>query len=64
MNFDINFLENVNPFQKMEQPFLVESTEIENAHFSYKTALSEANVRKVEWGVQNGPITKEQSFFR
>ena len=33
----------------------MKSTKIENVTFPYKTALSEANI---EWGVQNGPITK------
>ena len=32
-------------FQKLEYRFLVESAKIENASFSYKTALSEANVK-------------------
>ena len=32
-------------FKKLEYHFLVESTKIENASFSYKTAVSEANVK-------------------
>ena len=32
-------------FKKLEHCFLVESTKIENASFSYKTAISEANVK-------------------
>ena len=32
-------------FKKLESPFLVESTKIENASFPYKTAISEANVK-------------------
>ena len=39
----------------MEYCFLVESTNIENATFPYKTALSEA-LPQIEWGVQNEPI--------
>ena len=35
-------------FKKLEHRFLVESTEIKNATFPYKTALSEANV-KTNW---------------
>ena len=33
-------------FRKMEDRFLAESAEIENAAFPYKTALSQANVKK------------------
>ena len=33
---------------------------IENATFPYKIAPSEANVKKIEWKVQNGPITKNE----
>ena len=43
-NFEIEFLENKNFFQKTGVQFLVESTKIENASFPYKTAISEANV--------------------
>ena len=43
-NFEIDFLENKNLFQKTGVQFLVESTKIENASFPYKTAISEANV--------------------
>ena len=32
-------------FKKLERRFLVESAKIENATFSYKTPLSEANVK-------------------
>ena len=40
-NFEIDFLENENPFQKkLEYHFLVES-----ASFPYKTDMSEANVK-------------------
>ena len=30
-------------FEKLEYPFLVERTKIENVSFPYKTAISEAN---------------------
>ena len=43
-NFEIDFLENKNFFQKTGVQFSVESTKIENASFPYKTAISEANV--------------------
>ena len=42
-NFEINFLKNKTLFKKLEYRFLVESTKIESAAFTYKTALSEAN---------------------
>ena len=32
-------------FNKLEYRFLVESTKIENVSYSYKTAISEANVK-------------------
>ena len=44
-NFETNFLESKSLFQKTGVPFLVESTRIENAFFSYKTVLSEANIK-------------------
>ena len=44
-NFEADFLENENLFQKTGVPFFVESTKIENTSFRYKTAISEANVK-------------------
>ena len=44
-NFEVDFLENTNLFKKLEYHFLSESIKIENASFSYKTAMSEANVK-------------------
>ena len=38
-NFETDFLENENLFQKIGVPFLVESTEIEITSFPYKTAI-------------------------
>ena len=46
-------------FEKLANQFLVESTKNENATFPHKTTLSEANVKQMEWGVQNH---KERSF--
>ena len=37
---------------------MVESTKIENGTFPCKPALSQAMLGQIEWGVQNGPITK------
>ena len=50
-------------FKKLEHCFFVESTKIENASFSYKTAISEAvktnhMLRQIKWWPQNGSITK------
>ena len=39
LNFETDFLENENLFQKIGVPFLVESTEIEIASFPYKIAI-------------------------
>ena len=44
-NFETDFLEKENLFQKLEHRFLVESIKAENATFPYKTAISEANVK-------------------
>ena len=44
-NFETNYLENENLFQKNGVPFLVEATKIGNASLPFKTALSEANVK-------------------
>ena len=49
--FNGNFLEKENLIQKPEYDFLVESTAMENAAFSNKTA----NLRQIERGVKNGP---------
>ena len=47
-------------FKKLEYTFLVETTNIENTSFPFKTALTEANIkamlRQIEWRLQNGPI--------
>ena len=49
-------------FKKLEYGLLAESTEIESASFSYKTAISEANVKTNRMGVQNGPFRKNGDF--
>ena len=45
-------------FKKLQYRFLVERTNIENASFPYKTAISEANVKTNRMVTTNGPITK------
>ena len=44
----------------MKYHFLFERTKTEIETFPNKTALSDTNVKKIEWGVQNGPITKNR----
>ena len=44
-NFETDFLENENFFQKLEQHLLVESNKIENTSFPYKAAISEASIK-------------------
>ena len=48
-NFEKDFLENGNLFQKTGVPLLVESTKSENASFPYKTTISEAMLKQIEW---------------
>ena len=57
-NFDTNFLENENLFQKTEGLFLIETTKIENTSFSFKLLCQEPMLRQIEWRLQNGTITK------
>ena len=54
-NFETDFLENENLFQKTGVRFLIENTKIENASFLYKTTISEAR-RQMEWTLKNGLI--------
>ena len=49
-------------FKKLEFRFLVESTEIDNTTFPYKTALSEASVKTNRMGGTTWTHHKEQSF--
>ena len=49
-------------FEKLEYFYLVESTKIENTSFSYKTTISEANVKKNRMETKNGSITKTGFF--
>ena len=44
-NLETNLLISANPFQNLEYCILVESADMENATFSYKTPLSEADVK-------------------
>ena len=55
--FEISFLKNEKHFKKTGKIFLVESTTMENATFSYKTTLPITNVKTNRMGSTNGPIT-------
>ena len=56
-DFEKIFWESKTFFKIQEYRFLVETTKIENTSFQFKTALSEAHVKTIEWRLQNGPIT-------
>ena len=58
----MNFLRNGNLFQKTWVPIFFESAEIESATFPYKTAPSEANVKKNWTGCTKWTSYKERSF--
>ena len=61
LNFE-DFLENENLFKKTGVIYSVESTKIENASFSYKTAISEANVKTNRVVSTKWTYHKERSF--
>ena len=42
----------------MEYRFSLKSTTIENATFLAKLPCQKAMLRQIEWGVQNGPMTR------
>ena len=48
--------------QKLEDRFLVERTKIEKASFPYKTAISEANVKKNRVATTKWACQRERSF--
>ena len=67
-NFETDFLENENFFQKLEYRFLVERTKIEKASFPYKTAISEANVKTnrmvtTKWANRRGRSFTSEYFI-
>ena len=55
-------VKNENFFQKLEYHFLVESSEIENARFPYRPALSEANIKTNRMGSTKWNYHKERSL--
>ena len=46
-------------YEKLECHFLVEISTIENDIFHTKLPCQKPMLRQIEWGVQNGPITKD-----
>ena len=63
-NFETDFLKNKNLFQKIDYCFLVESTKIENVSFTYKTAISEVNVKTNKMVGIKWTYHKERNFAR
>ena len=61
-NFETSFLENENLFQKTGVPFLVEATKIDKTSLSFKTALSEANVKTNRMATTKWIYHKKWSF--
>ena len=61
-SFERNSLKNENFFQKLENDFLVESTQTENASFPNKTALSEGSVNENRMVDAKWTCHKERSF--
>ena len=61
-DFETNFLKNESLFfKKLENRFVFESTTIERVTYPYTNTLSDSQksmLRWIEWGVQNGPMTK------
>ena len=65
-NFETDFLQNEDFFQKTGVPFLVKCTSIKKASFPYKTAIPEANVktnRMVTTRTENGVLPLPTLFF-
>ena len=62
LNFETNFLENKNLFQKTGVTFLAETTKIENTSFPLQSALSEANVKTHRMVTTKWTYNKESSF--
>ena len=61
-NFETDFLENENLFQKLKYYFLVEITKIESTSFPFKTTVSEANVKTHRMATAKWNYHKEWSF--
>ena len=62
-NFETDFLENENFFQKTGVPFSVESTKIENGSLPYKASISETNVKTNRMVSTKWAYHKERSNY-
>ena len=59
VNFEIDFMENENLFQKTEVPlFQLEALRLKTHHLHAKLLYQKPMLRQIEWLVQNGPIKK------
>ena len=45
-------------FKKLDYCFLIETTKIKNNHFHSKLLCQKSMLRKIEWRLQNEPVTK------
>ena len=61
-NFEKKIWKRKTFFKKLEPCFLVESIKSENASFSYKTAMTEANVKTDKVGNTKQTFHKERDF--
>ena len=61
LTFEINFLNNSNPFRKLEYLFQFKVFRLKTKHFHTKLRSQTPMLRQIEWGVQNRP--KEQQSF-
>ena len=61
-NFESDFLETKNLFEKLEYHFSVERNKIQSASFPYKTAISGANVKANRTVTTKWTYHKERSF--
>ena len=62
-NFETDFLENENLFQKTGVLFF-ENTKIENVSFPHQTAISEANVETNKVGEHKMDPSQRMEFYR
>ena len=49
-------------FEKLEYPFLVEGTTTENTFYHTNLPYLKPMLRQIEWGVLNGPNTKNAAL--
>ena len=61
-NIETDFLENENFLEKLDPCFLVERIKTEKASFSYKTTISEANVKINRMVTTKWDYRRELSF--